>query len=527
MDASRRPAAFWVFAWILLTALPLTLRPLMPVDETRYTSVAWEMWIRGDFLVPHLNGLPYSDKPPLLFWLMTAGWRVLGVNEQWPRLIPSLFALLNLFLTAALARRLWPDRPAVSQAAPAVLLGFLLWSVFTGMLMFDMLVACSVLLALLGLHAAWTRGGWLPWLQVGTAMGLGLLAKGPVALLPPLLVAVLAPWWGGRRPPAGWWLGIAAAVAVGGAIALAWALPAARAGGPEYANAILFSQTEERMVNSFAHRRAWWWYLAMLPVLLFPYSFWPPLWRAVGRLRAADAGTRFCLAWALPALAVFSAVSGKQPHYLLPLLPACALLAARLLDDPALVFRRRHAVPATAVLLLVAAILVLAPLLARDAEIKAWTERLWPLAGVLLGLAALACVFLFDRIFPRWAAAPSLLSVLLVAGLYAGGSGAFRKAYDIRPVALYLAEVQRQGLPIAYVGPYHGELHFLGRLERPFEVINAGGERLWLARHPDGKVVQELDTLPYGIGAAELTHPYRTEVLAVWGKESLHPYPSS
>jgi 4-amino-4-deoxy-L-arabinose transferase-like glycosyltransferase len=523
---SRQSTAFWVCSWILLAFLPLVLRPLMPVDETRYTTVAWEMWTRGDLLVPHLNGLPYSDKPPLLFWLMNAGWRVFGVNEWWPRLIPSLFALLNLFLTAILAHRLWPDRPAVSRAAPAVLVGFLLWSVFTSMLMFDMLVACFVLIALLGLHAAWTQGRWLPWLQVGAAMGLGILAKGPVALLPPLLVAVLAPWWGGRRPPARWWLGIAAAVAVGGAIALAWALPAAQAGGLKYANAILFSQTEERVVNSFAHRRAWWWYLALLPVLLFPYSVWPPLWRAVARLRAADSGTRFCLAWALPALAIFSAISGKQPHYLLPLLPGFALLAARLLDDPALVPRRSHAVPAAAVVLLIATIVTFAPLLVRDAEIKVWTERLWPLGGALLGLATLACLLLFDRIFPRWAAAPSLLSVLLVAGLYAGGSGAFRKAYDIRPVALYLAEAERQGLPIAYVGPYHGELHFLGRLERPFETIHAGGERLWLAQHPEGKVVQELDTIPYGIGAAELTHPYRTEVLAVWGREALHPYPS-
>jgi hypothetical protein len=50
------------------------LRPLWPVDETRYASVAWEMWLRGDFLVPYINGEPYSHKPPLLFWLIHAGW---------------------------------------------------------------------------------------------------------------------------------------------------------------------------------------------------------------------------------------------------------------------------------------------------------------------------------------------------------------------------------------------------------------------------------------------------------------------
>ena len=65
--------------WLLLVGVALATRPLLPVDETRYVSVAWEMWQRGDFLVPHLNGSPYSDKPPLLFWLMHAGWWVFGV----------------------------------------------------------------------------------------------------------------------------------------------------------------------------------------------------------------------------------------------------------------------------------------------------------------------------------------------------------------------------------------------------------------------------------------------------------------
>src|SRR6185295_18388622 len=100
-----------VSGWALLAGLSLSLRPLLPVDETRYASVAWEMWNRGDFLVPHLNGVPYSDKPPLLFWLFHLGWRLFGVDEWWPRLVPALCSLANLFLTAALARRLWPDRP--------------------------------------------------------------------------------------------------------------------------------------------------------------------------------------------------------------------------------------------------------------------------------------------------------------------------------------------------------------------------------------------------------------------------------
>src|SRR5688572_11002134 len=99
--ASQRMLAGWGFvlaAWALLAGFSLLLRPLMPIDETRYAAVAWEMWNRGDFLVPHLNGLPYSDKPPLLFWLIQLGWMAFGVTEWWPRLLPALFSLCNLFL---------------------------------------------------------------------------------------------------------------------------------------------------------------------------------------------------------------------------------------------------------------------------------------------------------------------------------------------------------------------------------------------------------------------------------------------
>ena len=53
----------WTGLWAVLVAVALFFRPILPVDETRYVGVAWEMWLRDDFLVPHLNGDPYSHKP--------------------------------------------------------------------------------------------------------------------------------------------------------------------------------------------------------------------------------------------------------------------------------------------------------------------------------------------------------------------------------------------------------------------------------------------------------------------------------
>jgi 4-amino-4-deoxy-L-arabinose transferase-like glycosyltransferase len=518
-----RPALL-ALAWAFLVGATIALRPILPIDETRYVSVAWEMWVRRDFLVPHLNGVPYSDKPPLLFWMFHLGWWFFGVNDWWPRMVPALFGLANLALTARLAQRLWPDRPQVARSAPAVLLGLLLWSVFTTMVMFDMLVAFCVLLALLGLEEAWRRGGVRPWLQVGGALGLGILAKGPVVLVLPLAVALLAPWWGKeipRRVPARWWPLLAGAVGLTAAIALAWALPAAAAGGPKYANAILVSQTEERMVYSYAHNHPWWWYLPLLPLLLYPYSFWPPLWKEAFRRRVADPGLRFCLAWLVPGLAVFSLISGKQPHYLLPLMPGFALIASRLLSETGVQVRRWHLLPAVSLLVLSGAALVAAPLAGARRGFPSWAPEVSPGVGVALLALAGASFFFFDRIFARRAAAPTLISLALVIGVHLGLSEAAREAYDLEPIARYLSVAEKQGRPIAYVGDYHGQFHFLGRLKKPLQEIPFGAESLWIRQNPRGKVIQDFHYLPPDVSRAEFTQPYRDDVLAVWGRDGI------
>lgn len=512
--------------WMLLITIGLAGRPLLPIDETRYASVAWEMWVRGDLLVPHLNGVPYSDKPPLLFWLIQLAWTALGVHEVWARLVPPLFGLACLPLTAALARRLWPQRPGIAREAPVVLLGTLLWTLFGTVLMFDMPVAFFDLAALAGILAArGDRSGsrrW-GWPLAGAALGLGILAKGPVALLVPLFVALAAPWWArdaqtpAPRPAWGrWYAGLALAVAMAAAIALAWALPAAAAGGPRYAYALLLTQTEERLVRSFAHERPWWWYLPLLPGLLFPVALWPPLWRALARLRArrADLGTRFCLAWLVPALLCFSAISGKQPHYLLPLVPAFALLAARAADGepPA---SRRDLLPAVVPLALLGVALALVPRWAGRPGDPGWLYLVPPYPGVALAAAALLFLAVPGRM--RRPLGLAALSWVLVAALHLAFHPVAGRDYDVRPIARHARHLEQRGVPVAWSGDYHGQLHFEGRLTRPFEEILTGHEDLWLAEHPGGRVIAYRHGELRDSSRVELVVPYRDgNLIVLW-----------
>ncbi len=79
-------------AFIAIVLVLLSLRPLLPIDETRYLSVAWEMWLGGSKSVPHLNGEIYTHKPPLLFWLINLVWQITGVSELAARLVaPGVF----------------------------------------------------------------------------------------------------------------------------------------------------------------------------------------------------------------------------------------------------------------------------------------------------------------------------------------------------------------------------------------------------------------------------------------------------
>ena len=185
----------WSGLCLLLIVSSIYARPLIPIDETRYLSVAWEMWHSQNFLVPHINGHPYSDKPPLLFWFIHLSWLLFGVNEWSARVIGPLFGFGSIVLMRQLGKNLWPANRGVTLAAPFILLGTLIWGLYSTLTMFDTLLTFTALLALLCILAARRARSFAPWLGVSAAIGLGILAKGPIVLLYTLPPLLLAPCW--------------------------------------------------------------------------------------------------------------------------------------------------------------------------------------------------------------------------------------------------------------------------------------------------------------------------------------------
>ena len=191
----RHGTAIAVVVFLVVAVAGILARPLLPVDETRYLAVAWEMREGGHWLVPRLNGEIYSHKPPLLFWLINLVWLFTGVSEFAGRLVGPAFGAASIVATAALARRLWPEDARVGGRAALVLAGTLPFTLYAGLTMFDTMLTLATVLGMTVL----ARPGPRAWVWLGAALAFGAYAKGPVILIHLVPAALLAPLWTGER----------------------------------------------------------------------------------------------------------------------------------------------------------------------------------------------------------------------------------------------------------------------------------------------------------------------------------------
>ncbi len=533
----------WLPLWAVVALLAIFSHGPMPLYSTRTLAVAWEMWNQGHWLVPYINGQPYSEKAPLLFWLIHAGWFAFGVSDVWPRVLEVLVGGTQLVLVSLLARRLFPQRPWMAKAAPWMLLAFGYAFLFGLQIMYDVLLAVWTLAALLCLTPKAQRRE-PRWLLFGLCVGFGLLTKGPVMLLHVVFPWLLGPLWNdwAGQHRARWYGRGVLALLLGGAMLLAWALPAGFSGGEAYRQRLFFTQTAGRVVDKLAqgkdlqnHAEPIWFYLLWLPVMLFPFSGWPRAWLAVAALRRPlETGLRFALCWLLPTFLTFSLISGKQLYYPLPELGGISLLLAGAI---ALLRERRP-----------------------DLAYNGWLGT-WPLG--VGGIAFAVALFLLpllvagNHLHGEWAdaAAPysryfSVVFLLLGALLLLRGRGELRRLavaglvgvlalntlftltlwprYDLRPAAHLLGAAEQANRAIAFLGNYEGQFHFEGRLTRPVAellgnpVVQGQAVQDFARAHPDGLVVVRVEQPDANdLRYALLVQPFRSSWLVVWPATSL------
>lgn len=336
---SRPGVALVIVLWVVAAALSLGQRDLWAPDEPKYALVAKEMLASGEFLIPHVNGEPYPDKPPLMFWLIAVASLLTGGVGQVAAVLPSLVAgALALVGIARLTRAVGAEglSPLLSVGMAAVSFRFMIQST-TGQL--DMLLTTCTTWAMLGL----VRGiGWnestppnrRALIVAFGLMGLGTLTKGPVALILPLGGVVIGSWWTGCLSRCRALLDLRAVLAFFVVLG-AWLVPAAihalRSGNEAWLTNILFKQTAVRYAASWHHDQPVWYFLRVLVTDTFPLSLLLPaaIWGLRERGEETFARARRLMAGAvLFTLVFFSLPAGKRDLYLLPSYPWLAVWLA-------------------------------------------------------------------------------------------------------------------------------------------------------------------------------------------------------
>lgn len=422
-------------AFIYLSAL---VRPVIPPDETRYLTVAWEMWVRHDFVLPTLNFAAYHQKPPMLFWLIDAFWAIFGVSRY--SALGGIFvaSAAVVLVTRALASEMFPDNRRIIDPVCWLMVGNVVFVVYCGLVMFDLLLTFFTTLALLALlhHARRPSGRRIA--VAGLSTGLAVLTKGPVVLLFLAPVVLSYPLWQGERyhlPRKAFWKASGWALLVSLLPVLLWLLPLFAQTGFGFLDALIWKQAAGRVTGHIetGHSRPFWFYLPLLPVFFMPWIFSIHAWKAHGpALRRPIAAwgetwrkwpqVRLFVLAVVPSILLFSLVSGKQPHYIVPLLPIIVVATAFMFM--AVSFR-----------------------------------LVWISTAITLGVFLVGQGIAAVTVFPL---------------------------YDLSKAAAFLST--RQG-PLAIVGKYHGEVGFLARLTHPMDEVELKDAGAWLGQHPNGTLI--------------------------------------
>jgi 4-amino-4-deoxy-L-arabinose transferase-like glycosyltransferase len=320
----------WLILLLALAALALGWdlggTRLLDPDEGRNAEVAREMATTHDYIVPHLDGLPYLDKPVLYFAAAAAAMQLLGPHELAARLPAYLATLATIALVVWFARRRYgADAGWLAGVALATMPMVLAYARTT---IFDSTLSLFTTAAVIAFAEDRAVLAW-------AAIGAGGLTKGPIAILIPLAVVVphvlltgrplrsLVPWRG---------------LLVFAVVAFPWFL-AVTARVPQFPYYAFVRETFQRFTTTSFHRTApFWYYLPIIPVAAFPWII-PALARLNGgRVRwawearrvntlARDALLLGC--WMVGPLVFFTLNQSKLPQYVLPLMPAFALASAR------------------------------------------------------------------------------------------------------------------------------------------------------------------------------------------------------
>ena len=323
----RRPALLLLFLCVLSFFVGLGRPALTDADEAYYAEAAREMVESGDWLTPHFNYEYRWQKPVLYYWLTAVTYLVFGVGE-WSARCWSALAGVGLAFSTYAAGRTLTRHADVGWLAGAIVATSFGYFALARMALPDLPLAFFITVTIAALFER-------RWTLAGLAAGLGFLVKGPLALLLPALV--FAPvWWRERRTPPVRPRDLAIGAAVFALVALPWYIAMTMTHGAAYLESFFIADNLERFATErFNETRSPFFYVPILLGGLMPWTAclvvtaWRPLRDLVARRLVVTGEQWRLIFWAGMPLLFFSISIGKQPRYILPVLPPVAILLAR------------------------------------------------------------------------------------------------------------------------------------------------------------------------------------------------------
>jgi 4-amino-4-deoxy-L-arabinose transferase-like glycosyltransferase len=327
-------------------------------DEPRYAEVAREMVNSGDWILMHLNGKMYGDKPPLFFWLIGLSSYLWGGFTSFAvRFTPALFGMLTVLLTFFLGKDLYSPRTGFLSGlilATSVEFAYLstranidtTLTFFTTASLFFFIQWCRYNpphpSPLPNGERDGVRAPWITKRNINSraiygfyvAMALATLAKGPVGFILPLLVSLIylliyKDWKRIKR------MKLLPGMLLLIVIVLSWYIPAVLKGGNVYLQETLFKHTVNAYAKGWTHVRPFYYYFVNFPMDFLPWFLFLPGAIVTGLSKKKERQPKeflFLLIWFLSIFFFFSFSKGKRPIYLLPIYPAASILVGRFWD---------------------------------------------------------------------------------------------------------------------------------------------------------------------------------------------------
>ena len=446
---------------------------LIGADEPRYAQVAREMLDHHEWTTPLLYGRPWLEKPPLYYWQAMLTYSVLGVTDTAARVPSAIDATLLVVAVYLFFRRFRPGVEVDAALITASCAGVIGYARAAST---DMPLAATFSFGMLAWWA-WRESGKRIYLALFYfCMALGMLAKGPVAPFLAVLVIVLfaAITRGWHRLGRTLWL---PGILLFGAVALPWYV-AVQMRNPQFFREFILEHNLARFsTNLYHHPEPFWYYvpvtlLALVPWLVFaiaalirPVRIWWAERKTVSSGPDLDLQFNlFACCWLVVPVVFFSLSRSKLPGYILPSVPAAAVLFANYLrqqfdaQEPLSRWMSAlHALVAAAPIvpaILIGYIITERSLPKDQPMLHAVTLKPWLFALAIALVLCLAIAYtLMSRLGLRMLRFVTLIPVVLaVAAVLKLGSTAIDQTLSARPLAAELAAVETQPLPVAVCG---------------------------------------------------------------------------